>query len=397
MSHTDRTPQTPTSGGAAALPGPQPPVPATVPTFGQEEEFFVVDPDSRLVAPRAGDVLEAVRARFADRPESGARLGVEMTRFQVEASGPVCRTAEEMARGLAGARAELGDAAADRGLAVAATGTAVLGDVAAAPLTQGPRYRAIADEFGALRDSHAVCGCHVHVGARGTAAALEAVNRLRPWLPALLALTANSPFQRGRDTGHASWRRVSWGWLPSAGPPPPMDSPAQYGRAVQELTASGAALDRRMVYWDVRPAPELPTVEVRVGDVAATAEEAVLAAVLVRGLAGVPAPSPGPADRPLRLALWRAARDGLEGEAYDPATGDSEPARAAVERMFAHAEPALAAAGEAASAAALLERVVAAGSGARRQRAAYARRGRLSDVVDLLVRQTRYGLAATEK
>ncbi|WP_017624375.1 carboxylate-amine ligase [Nocardiopsis chromatogenes] len=397
MSHTDRTPQPPPPGGAPALSGPHPPVPPPVPTFGQEEEFFVVDPDSRLASPRAGDVLDAVRVRFADRPDSGARLGAEMTRFQVEASGPVCRTAGEMERGLARSRAELADAAADRGLAVAATGTAVLGDVAAAPLTRGRRYRAIADEFGALRDSHAVCGCHVHVGAPGTAAALEAVRRLRPWLPALLALTANSPFQRGRDTGHASWRRVSWGWLPSAGPPPPMDSAAQYGRAVQELTASGAALDRRMVYWDVRPAPDLPTVEVRVGDVAATAEEALLAAVLVRGLAGVPAPEPGPADRPLRLALWRAARDGLEGEAFDPVAGESAPARALVERMFAHAEPALAAAGEAASAAALLGRVVAAGSGARRQRAAYARRGRLSDVVDLLIRQTRYGLAAAEE
>ncbi|WP_017555524.1 carboxylate-amine ligase [Nocardiopsis baichengensis] len=397
MNRTDPTPERPPARGAPALSGARPPHRTAAPTFGQEEEFFVVDPRSRRVAPRSGEVLAAVRDRHGDHPGSGARMDAEMTQFQVEASGPVCRTAEDMVRGLERARAELADAAAGRGLALAATGTAVLGDVAAAPLTPGRRYRAIAERFGALRDCHAVCGCHVHVGAPGAEAAFRAVNRIRPWLPALLALTANSPFLRGRDTGHASWRRVSWGWLPSAGPPPRLVSAAQYTRTVEELTASGAALDRRMVYWDVRPAPDLPTVETRVGDVAATAEEAVLAALLVRALVQVPVRRPEPADRPLRLALWRAAKDGLEGEGFDPVSGDTVPARALVERMFAHAEPALAAAGEAAVTAALIERVLAAGSGAGRQRAAYARRGRLTDVVDLLFRQTRHGLAAAEE
>ncbi|MFC7745226.1 glutamate-cysteine ligase family protein [Nocardiopsis composta] len=206
---------------------------------------------------------------------------------------------------LARARTALAEAAAEHGLAITATGTAVLGDVGCAPLTSGARYRRIAEEFGALRDAHAVCGCHVHVGVPTVAAALDAGNLLRRRLPALLALTANSPFLRGRDTGHASWRAVTWSRLPSAGPPPRFARPGDYDRAVAELAEAGAILDRRMVYWDVRPSPHLPTVEIRPCDVAATAEEALLAALVVRGLVAAGAEGRGAArSRTTGCSAW---------------------------------------------------------------------------------------------
>ncbi|WP_017594847.1 carboxylate-amine ligase [Nocardiopsis potens] len=382
-----------------APPAPAP-RPAPAPTFGVEEEFFVVDPETRRAAPLAPAVLESAALSRHDGAETGSALCAEMTRFQVEAASPVCRTGDELDRCLARARTALAEAAAEHGLAITATGTAVLGDVGCAPLTSGARYRRIAEEFGALRDAHAVCGCHVHIGVPTVAAALEAGNLLRRRLPALLALTANSPFLRGRDTGHASWRAVTWSRLPSAGPPPRFARTGDYDRAVAELAEAGAILDRRMVYWDVRPSPHLPTVEIRPCDVAATAEEAVLTALVIRGLVAAGADGTGdgpePDDRLLRLAMWRAARDGLEGALLDPATGAALPARAEVEAMLAAAEPGLASAGDRARVAALYRRVAAVGSGAHRQRVAYTRRGRMSDVVDLLIRQTRHGLDAAE-
>ncbi|WP_379871259.1 carboxylate-amine ligase [Marinactinospora rubrisoli] len=369
---------------------------AAAPTFGVEEEFFVVDADTRQATAQAPEVLAAARP-------TGSELCAEITRFQVEAASPVCQTAPELSTHVASARRTLTEAAAERALAVVATGTAVLGDVGSAPLSEGRRYRAIAERFGALRDAHVVCGCHVHVGIADREVALAVANHLRPWLPTLLALTANSPFRRGRDTGHASWRSIIWARLPSAGPPPWLGSVAEHERAVTEMLRTGAILDRRMVYWDVRLSEHLPTLEIRVGDVAGTAEEAVLFAVLVRGLvtvalAQVAAGDPAPplSDRSLRLAMWRAARDGLEGHALDPFSADLVPARRQLDRLVEAAMPGLGADGEGELVERLLLRLFSVGSGAHRQRAAYARRGRLTDVLDLLVRQTTHGLDAAD-
>ncbi|MDT0326846.1 carboxylate-amine ligase [Nocardiopsis lambiniae] len=361
------------------------------PTFGVEEEFFVVDPRTRRILSRAPDLL--ARTRMDDR------LCGEFSRAQVEANSPVCGGAEDARRFLREARRELAQAAEVAGLAVVASGTAVLGDPSSVVISDGARYAEIAAHFGALRESHIVCGCHVHVGIPDRENAVLTVGHLRRWLPFLVAMSANSPFHNGRDTGHASWRTITWNRLPSAGPPPRMRSLDDHERAVRALAASGAILDRHMVYWDVRLSEHLPTLEIRVGDVAATAEEALLFAVLTRGLVsrvltdvdrGVPVPEVP--DTALRAAMWRAARDGLEGVVPDPLTGETLPAAVAMDRLLATALPGLSANGDADLAADLLDRLRRRGSGAARQRAAHARRGRLTDVVDHLVDHTLQGL-----
>lgn len=366
-------------------------------TFGVEEEFFVVDPRTRRILSRAPDVLARTRA-------FGPHLCGEFTRAQVEANSPVCTTSEEARAFLEAARAELHRAADGAGLAVAATGTPILGEPASVAVSDGRRYAAIATHFGALRDSHVVCGCHVHVGIPDPATAVAVSDHLRRWLPFLVALAANSPFQSGRDTGHASWRTVTWNRLPSAGPPPLMGTVKEHESAVRGLTSTGAILDRHMVYWDIRLSDHLPTLEIRVGDVAATAEEALLFATLTRGLAtralndvrhGVPAPAVN--THTLRAAVWRAAREGLEGVIPDPLTGESLTASAAMERVRRAALPGLAVSGDTDLVSSLLDRVLTVGSGAHRQRLAYARRERMTDVVDHVVAQTREGLGSVPR
>ena len=126
------------------------------------------------------------------------------------------------------------------------------------PITDKPRYRDIGERFGMIAHEQGICGCHVHVAVPDRDAAVAVSNRLRPWLPMLLALTANSAIYRNADTGHASWRSVLWARWPSAGPPPHFDSADEYDAAVRMLCDTDVILDDGMVYWDVRPSAELP-------------------------------------------------------------------------------------------------------------------------------------------
>jgi carboxylate-amine ligase len=360
------------------------------PTFGVEEEFLLLDPDGRP-APRAAEVLRDIAA-------TDGTVTAEFARFQLEANTPVCRTAAEARHQLAAARRSLAAAADRRGLLLVATGYSPLGVPDPVPITDKPRYQRIGDRFGLLLDSHATTGCHVHVGMPDLATSLAVSNHLRPHLPVLLALTANSPFCDGRDTGHSSWRTVVWSRLPSAGPPPVHRNPASYERAVDLLVASGAALDRGMVYWFARPAPHLSTLEVRVADAVTTAEEALLLALLVRALVTTALqdvaedrPAPELPDERLRLAMWRAAHDGLEGQGLDVA-GELVPARLLLDELVKTALPALDASGDTPVVTDALDRLFRHGSGAHRQRLAHARRHEVADVITLLADQTRTGL-----
>ncbi|WP_152471855.1 glutamate--cysteine ligase [Nocardiopsis gilva] len=371
------------------------------PTIGAEEEFFVIDAATYQARSRAPEVLSGARTRCCGG-RRGSTVSAEITQVQVETATPVCRTGRELYGHLVAARQSLAEAARDHGLHIAATGTAVIGDAACAPVTENDRYTRIVASYGAMRDARAVCGCHIHVGIADRETAVHVANHLRAWAPVLVALGANSPFRLGRDTGHASWRAIAWAMQPSAGPPPVMRSAAEYDRAVDDMLISGAMLDRHMVYWDVRLSAHLPTVELRAVDATSTAEEAVLIALLVRGLTVVALrhvadgrSAPEPSDQTLRLSVWRSAHDGLEGEAFDPFRRELVPARRLAHQMLEQAQQGLVSA-DADFAGRLLARLLAVGSGAHRQRAAYARRGRLTDVVDLLVRQTRHGLAAVE-
>ncbi|MCP2340773.1 carboxylate-amine ligase [Actinomadura rupiterrae] len=353
------------------------------PRFGIEEEYFVVDPRSRQVVPRAGRVV----ARAAG--SLGERASTELVCFLAEAKTPPCDDLDKLAEQIRAMRAAMADAARAEGLMLVATGTPVLGDLLPPPISPGPRYADSLATYRALDDEQCICSCHVHVEMPDRSRAVQVSNHLRPWLPTLLAMTANSPFWAGRDTGHACWRVMSWARWPVAGPPPLFESLAHYEELVGTLLACGALMDAATVFWDVRPSSRLPTLEVRLADVALTAEEAALFAALVRALAQVAlaaaedgADPPAPSQEMLRAAYWLAARDGLAGNGMDVRTG--RPARFTdlAAGLLDHARPALDDAGDFDRVAAGLDRLIAGGTGADRQRRVHRRNGRLADVVD---------------
>ncbi|MEU7878540.1 carboxylate-amine ligase [Microbispora bryophytorum] len=368
-------------------------------TLGVEEEFLLADPRTGRVVPAAREIRERAAGPGADR------LVFELTQFQLESNTAVHTSLRDLHGDLLEMRRAAAGAAASAGLALVACGTALDGNPGVPPLSPCPRYQAMLREFGAIMDGQGVCGCHVHVGIADREEALRVSNHLRPWLPVLQALAANSPIADGRDTGYASWRAPMMGRWPSAEPPPFFRSVEHYESLVAGMLAGGTILDRGMIYWMVRPSDHVPTLEIRAADVCPTAGETVLLAGLVRGLAetalrdvraGVPAPEVE--DTLLRAAYWRAARDGVDGEALDllagagvsgdRVSGNRVPAWRLVDRLLDHVRPVLEENGDWTPLTDQIERLRRSGSGAARQRAAYARRGRLCDVAELLMAQT---------
>jgi glutamate---cysteine ligase / carboxylate-amine ligase len=359
------------------------------PLFGVEEEFLVVDPATRTVVPQAAAVLNRAKTTLGDQ------VSGEITKLQLETRTLPCRSLGELLRQLIEAREGLSSAAEAEGLRIVASGTPVLGQVVPPPMTEGPRQDRGNATFRGLHDELAVCAVHVHVEVPDRERAVLVSNHLRPYLPTIIALTANSPYWAERDTGYASWRTVTWGRWPVAGPPPYFTSAAHYDELVEVLREAGGLVDEGTIFWDIRPSARYPTLEVRAADVPMTAEESALLAALVRALvatvsAAVDRGDPGPviAGEMLRLAYWRAARDGLDGEGIDVYTGRPVPAAELAERLLTAVRPALEEYGDLDLVTGWLRKLVENGAGATRQRRAATRQGGLADVVDHLIEQS---------
>jgi carboxylate-amine ligase len=211
----------------------------------------------------------------------------------------------------------------------------------------------------------------------------------------LTALSANSPFWQGKDSGYASYRSRVWQRWPSAGPTEPFGSPERYHRRVAEMVATGTILDEGMIYFDARLSERYPTVEVRVSDVALHAETAGLVATLTRGLVETAAREWRDGREPLdpgvsllRLAAWQAAGSGLTGELLHPETMRRMPAEAVVRALLDHTADALSDHGDLDRAREGCERLLRDGNGAMIQRALLERTESLRDVVTECVRHT---------
>lgn len=349
-------------------------------TFGVEEEFFVVDQAGHL-APAGDAVVDA-----AD--EEQGELQRELTLSQAESATGICTTHDQAERQLTTMRAELAQAAARRRCRLLPSGSAPLAESALPAITPDPRYERMSEHFGATARTSHTCGCHVHIAVPDRETGIRVINHVRPFLPALLTVTANSAICDGYDTGYASWRYQQWNRWPSAGSPPMFTSLDHYESVVDAWLRAGAILDRAMVYWDVRLSEKQPTVEFRLADVAATAGEAVLLGVLIRGLVGtILATEEDPShlsNEVLRAQIWRASREGISGRCPHFRTGDLAPASDVLRDVVAFAAGALEETGDLDLVRDGCDRLVAEGSGADRQRARFEKRGRAEDVVDLL-------------
>jgi carboxylate-amine ligase len=364
-------------------------VTAAVPSFGVEEELFLIDPASRTPQPAAGSVV----ARAA--PQLGDLISGEFFQTQLEIKTPPCGDAGQLRVELANLRTGAAATAAEEGLRLCASGTPVLPQPGPPAIGDHPRYRAGVAQYRAMLEDFMVCSLHVHVHLPDRELAVRVSNHLRPWLPLLIAVSANSPFHQGIDTGYADWRAVIRSRFPCLGPPPYAESLRQHEGLAIAMADSGAMLDAATPFWDIRPNPRLPTVEVRTMDVTPDIDDTVALAVLVRALVATAAdrvlagdPDPRPSSELLRAAYWRAARDGWPGCGVDAATGQVLPASVQLARLVDHVGAALHRHGDAEVVREFVARLTARGTGAELQRASMARHGTYAGVVDDLVSLT---------
>lgn len=339
--------------------------------------------------------LAAQRARVgsaAEETEFGARSGLEQELFlqQIETGTRPLESADDLRADLVGCRREVATSAASVGAALIAVGSPVL-RTADEQVTPKPRYEHIIEEFGEVGRQGSVCGMHVHVDVADDEEGVVVIDGLRPWLPVLRAMSANSPYWHGRDTGYASWRSQVWGRWPSAGPSEPFGDPAGYRAATEALVESGAAVDLGGLYFDARLSQSYPTVEVRVFDATTDPEDVVLLALLTRGLVStIAAPRWRDRDRAmpwrhemLRAAHWRASRFGLTEDLLDPLTARRESSRTVVVKLVGQVGDALRETGDLDRVMRGVEALAARGTGASRQRAVGERAGVRAVVTDL--------------
>ncbi|MCW2495764.1 MAG: putative glutamate--cysteine ligase 2 [Jatrophihabitans sp.] len=349
-----------------------------------EEEFLLVRADGELA-----DEGDAVVRDAAAADESG-QFEHELKRAQVEIGSAPASDLRSLTADLTRLRRELAVAAADDGARLVASGTH---PTARHPRTTADeRYRRMTETFGMVARQQLTCGMHVHVSVESPEEGVAVIDRVQPWLPLLTALSSNSPLRHGEDTGYASYRSVLWGQWPTAGPTPLFGDVAAYRRLQQGLIASGAAMDDGMLYFDARLSAHYPTVEIRVADVCPAARIATAIAGLARALVETAAREWRSGEAPsgervelLRARAWRAARWGMAGEliAGPSARLEPRPAWHCVDELLEHVRDALDDLGDAATVTAGLAELRAEGTGAQRQRDAYAAGG-FGAVLDLL-------------
>ncbi len=343
-------------------------------TVGVEEEFLLARTSSPgLVA--AGDAVVAAAEMGSD-----GQFEHEFKREQAELGTAPQQSMADLAEDLVRRRADLAVAARRQGVRLLASATSPLDEQVTS--TAGDRYERMTSQFGRFARMQLTCGMHIHVAVDSPTEGVAVLDRMRGWLAVLLALSANSPFLAGHDTGYASYRTVLWGQWPTSGVADPFGGLEEYERARAALVSSGAAIDDGMIYFDARLSARYPTVEIRVADVCVHPEDAVVIAALARALVATVALE-WAGDRPvvplrselLRAATWRAARWGVDQDLVEVRTAEVVPAWDLVDRLVDWVAPSLERYEDSERVATGLTEIHRRGTGARTQREAYVANG----------------------
>jgi carboxylate-amine ligase len=363
-------------------------------TIGVEEELLLVDGRTGAPTAIAERLLQNWEQNTAGNGEASPPpvstddgvIEAELQQQQIEIDTAPCTALVDLEQQIHAWRQQadkLARTAGGRAVAIATSPLPVSPDV-----MPGSRHRALAERFGLTAVEQLTCGCHVHVGVESPDEGVAVIDRIRVWLPVLIALSANSPFWQGRDSGYASYRSQVWRRFPTAGPTEQFGGVAAYRGRVAALLATGVPLDEAMMYFDARLSHRYPTVEVRVADVCLLASDTVLLAGLVRALVetAVRAWKRGDAARPvpaelLRMASWRASRSGVEGELLDPYSARPRPAADVVAALVEHIGPAARDLHDEDALLAGLDQVQRRGTGTMWQRRAYKSSGSLPEMI----------------
>jgi carboxylate-amine ligase len=361
-------------------------------TLGIEEEFQVVDPDTRLLKSHIQEMFTEGEKRLKDD------IKREMHDPVIEVGTPICANIAEARREITRLRREIITLTRENGLRIAAAGTHPISHWAQVPITSNERYDQIVYELQMLARANLIFGLHVHVAVEDPTIRIEILNVVRYFLPHVFALSVNSPFWCGQNTGWKSYRAKVFERFPRTGIPDHFNTLADYDDYVDTLVRTHCIDNPKKIWWDVRPHPFFPTLEYRICDVPMRVDETICFAALFQALTvklyRIYKQNMG--WRLYRRALLnenksRAARFGTGGKLIDFGRREEVPFGELLDELLEFVDDVVDELGsreEVYYAREIMRR----GTGADRQLAAYAKRGDLKDVVDEIVAETEYGV-----
>jgi len=362
-------------------------------TIGIEEEYQTVDPVTRELRSHVQtEILEKGKRLFSEHVKP------EFHQSVVEVGTAVCANIQEAKRELMNLRRAMIGLAEQNGLRLAAAATHPTADWRTQEVYPDKRYHDIIEDMQMVARANLIFGLHVHVGIEDRETAIHLMNVGRYFLPHLLALSANSPFWVGMNTGLMSYRCKVFDKFPRTNIPEFFASWGEYESFVKLLVKTGCIDNAKRIWWDMRPHPNFPTLEVRICDIPMRVEETIAIAALIQATFAklYQLFSSNQTFRPYRRALimenkWRAARYGLNGKLIDFGKQEEVPVRDLILEYLAFVDDVVDQLGSRREIEYIYE-ILNRGSGADRQLRVYEETQDFSKVVDYIVEETQSGL-----
>ena len=287
-------------------------------TLGIEEEFQIIDPQTRELRSHVVEILDKGKKLL------GEQVKPEMIQSQVEVGTGICRNIQEARRDITRLRSIVSSLARQRGLAIVAASTHPTSHWQEQEIYDDPHYKLLIEELKMVASSLLIFGLHVHVAMPDRDRQIHIMNAARYFLPHVLALSTSSPFWLGYDTGLKSYRTEVFKKFPRTDIPDHYDSYASFQRYVELLLKTGCISNPKKIWWDVRPHPNFPTLEFRICDIPTRVDDTVAIAALFQAIV---AKLDGLLEKNLGFRLyrraliqenkWRAVRYGLDGKLID--------------------------------------------------------------------------------
>ncbi len=360
-------------------------------TLGIEEEYQIIDPETRSLAPMSEDLIARGQVILGDQ------IKPELMRSQVEVGSKVCRNISEARDEVIRLRSTICRLAEDRGLRMAAASTHPFSRWHEQELTDADRYEKLASDLRDVARRLLIFGMHVHVGIEDRELRVDVMNQARYFLPHLLAFSTSSPFWHGRDTGLKSYRSVIFENMPRSGIPPSFGAYSEYEGFIDTLIRTGCIDEPTKIWWDIRPHPKFPTLEFRVSDVCTRIDEVICIAAILQALVAklMRLRQDNRSWRPYRHHLitenkWRAVRYGLDGKLIDFGKKREIPLRELAVELLEVIDDVVDELGTRKEVE-YLHTLLAEGSSADRQLATFSETGDLKAVVDRVVKESREG------
>ncbi|MBM3725838.1 MAG: carboxylate-amine ligase [Acidobacteria bacterium] len=362
-------------------------------TIGIEEEYQVIDPETR-------DLRSHVSAEFIEQGRRilKERVKPEMHQSVVEVGTGICNNIQEAAADIRELRREMIRLAHANGLRLAAGATHPFADWRAQGIYPDERYHVLVEDMQMVARANLIFGLHVHIGVEDRETAIQLMNAARYFLPHILALSSNSPFWLGMDTGLKSYRCKVFDRFPRTNIPDYFPSYGEYENFVNLLIKTGCIDNAKKIWWDIRPHPNFPTLEFRVSDLPMRVDETIAIAALCQATISMLYRlfSQNQGFRLYRRMLimenkWRAARYGIDGKLIDFGKKTEVPFRELMNEYLALVRESVEELGSAEEIA-YIHRILEEGTGADRQLRVFRETGDLKKVVDYMISETESGL-----